>query len=276
MNTSRWYLSIAALTGILLIPGCWQPKQPVIAQTQAPAYDENLHTAMWGKKSKDLTPEEATYARSYHLSENDPEHAAHAIERLMALSDYEQTGPYLLELAHLYEHLENYPRAEKLFKEYKTIYPGNKQFKEACYHEIVAAHAQILPTNRDQKKTHETIEMIKNFLQEFPHDEEYTPLARGKLSDCYKILLKSELEKAQFYLNKYNYTEDPQVLISAYNRLVYAHKEVLPELVPYNQALAIVDEELGQLEKPSVITYDTQTLLYRFIQRIEQALIHHE
>lgn len=231
---------------VVLIPACrqqpYQTARPAIKHEYTSTELEQIKKNKPKKNIKDMTLPEALEAKTYYTALNQTEFVIKTLERIIALcTDHQILGDVMLELADLQLNLGNLEGAQKLYSDYKTLFPGSTYIKHARYQEIFAHYWDALDAERDQSKTQETIKLAQNFLEEFPHDDHFTPSVTETLKTCYTKLLESELHGIEFYLNKYHYADDQNALTAAKNRLAYVEKELLPH-IHHPQASAIATQ----------------------------------
>lgn len=221
------------------------------------------------KGIKHMTLEESVKARDYYRKVNDTELLIKALERVIALStDYKLTDEALLELADLQLEDKRFEAAQKLYRNYNTLYPGSSRREDAWYHEILAHQRDISSPDRDQSKTRETLALTKKFLEEFDEGKHNAEVERIQ-RECYKHLLKHELIVMHYYLKRYSYEELPAFLEAVRTRLVYSAQELLkpleteiPDFGPLrNQILLLPQQAAGLIDQ-----------IINLINKVEQKL----
>lgn len=135
------------------------------------------------------------------VASNQKDVAVKCIERLLQIcQDSTLLASLCIELADLKFDLSEYEVAIKLYTEFCTLYPGNKQVEYAEYRAILALELCTLSIDRDQTKTEETIARCKKFLTRTTfntYKDEVTIIQKR----CYQKLVESELQICHFYLN---------------------------------------------------------------------------
>ncbi len=221
---------------LLFLPGCWR-KQVVHSD-----YPDKVLTSP-SKHIKDMDVEEALEAKYYYEATNNTFLLTKVLERILAAStDHHILADVLLELADLELRDGQLENAQKHYQEYKTLYPGNRNYKKALMREIQSHYDAIDSADRDQAETHETITLIDEFLVDFDDQEEpdeiddikkepnYIQQAYDLRNTCYKKLIEHELFKVEFYCNKYTYEPNFSALKSARSHLQHIEKELLPHV----------------------------------------------
>ncbi|MFA6066223.1 MAG: outer membrane protein assembly factor BamD [Candidatus Babeliaceae bacterium] len=222
------------------------------------------------KNIKDMNIEEAQHARDYYQKTGHPDLVARALERIITLSsDHAISADALIKLADIQLEMNKYEEAQKNYKEFKTLYPGNILIAHAAYKELLAHQKEIKPVYRDQQKTREVIDLAELFLEEFPDDHKKDEVI-GILDECYKLLLEHDIMIVQFYITKYHLENNIKSLISAIKRLEYVKKRIIPHISnkqPYESAISTINAMLD--------TYDAQNptqQLHTVVELVEKSL----
>ena len=243
------------ISSIIVLSGCKKPPyeqtQPVIKHHYTQEKLDQIKKSKPANNIKKMTLEEAFQAKEYYRAVNETELLIKTLERITSLStDHQVLGDVKLELADLNLKMGNLEVAQKLYKEYRTLFPGSEHIKHACYQEVLANYWDTLDADRDQTKTQATITLGQNFLEEFPNDDLFAHTINDTLKTCYTKLLDSELHSVNFYLNKYNYSQNATALNAAQNRLAYIKKELLPHLNIADPRILTITAQIAQLEAP--------------------------
>jgi len=180
-------------------------------------------------KIKDMTREQAYKARLYYLWDENIEVAIKAIERILTLEDdQDNITQLMLELAHLHYAQQNYTAAQEIYDTFINLYPGNKYLEYAYYQALRCHYGNMLDQHHDQSETRATISCAQSYLDAFGTNGHYTEEVRNIRENAYLTLCLSELDRYDFYINKYTYTTQASSLRAAYYRL-----ESLYEQLPY-------------------------------------------
>lgn len=134
------------------------------------------------------------------VANNQKDVAVKCVERLLQIcQDSTLLAPLCIELADLKFDLGEYEQAIRLYTEFCTLYPGNKQIEYAEYRSIVALELCTLSIDRDQTKTEDTITRCKKFLvrNSFNTYKDEVSIIQKR---CYQKLVESDLQICEFYL----------------------------------------------------------------------------
>ncbi len=161
------------------------------------------------------------------------------LERMMPLcDDINKKAEDIIQLADLYLDKGLYEDAAKWYKEFTTLYPGNKNIEYATYKAIVCSSKTILSFDRDQTPTEQTIELADNFLERSDVFTQYADHVRDIRRNCYKTLADSECNVGSFYIKQGDYK-------AAQLRLEGIRKDWLFKLPELETELALLEVELG-------------------------------
>ena len=202
---------VAISLSIVSFPAC-------LKRTTEPTVTKNI---------QHMNLEEAQFASAYYKKTGHLDLSAKALERIITLStDHETSADALIRLADTHLELNKYEEAQKNYKEFQTLYPGNKLHTYAAYKEIIAHQKEIRPAYHDQAKTRQTIELCERFLEEF-QDDEHAQEIIGIKDAGYKLLIEHEVIIIQFYITKYHLEHNVKSLISAIKRLENLKKNII-------------------------------------------------
>lgn len=181
------------------------------------------------KGIKHTTKEEALSCKVYYKEHGNLELATKYLDQALIKSkDHDLRSDLILELADMHMELGNKDKASTLYAQYKTLYPGSSKIKYVLFQEILATYGEILLSSKDQTKTKEAIKLAQAYLEEFPDDIDHTDKVKDILEQSYIKLMRNELEIVSFYLQKYKYLPQQNVLKAAERRLTFLVKEYLP------------------------------------------------
>lgn len=170
---------------------------------------------------KDMKVEEALEAKEFYKSTDRYDVAIKCIQHILTESeDLDLLAKLNIELIQLYEKLGELEKAEKVAHDYQELYPGTKDLPLAAYYEIKLASKAILASDRDQKKTEETVDLAKKFLENFSNSPHVLAVQKILLS-AYEVLIEGEFGVINSYLNKYKITGNQGSLDAANKRLDY-------------------------------------------------------
>jgi outer membrane protein assembly factor BamD (BamD/ComL family) len=206
------------------------------------------------KGIKDTTLEEAMLCKNYYKKIEDYDLVSKYLEHALTLAkDHMLRSKLILELGDIYMKLEDKDKAEKMYNQYKLLYPGSPQINYVLYQEIVASYEDAGESTKDATKNKNTVKLAESYLKEFSNDEEHSERVKKMLEDSYFKLFKKEIDTADFYVKKYSYDPNERVLISAKKRIQKALKEYASH-VPNN-------EELLKLKTIEIPTEPTEAFL---------------
>jgi outer membrane assembly lipoprotein YfiO len=124
------------------------------------------------------------------------------IEQLLKLStDVTLIAEYLLELADAFFDDSQYQKSSLIYGQYCALYPGSAKQEYALYKSIASSFASMLPFDRDQSKTEETLTLTEAFLKQdhfSTHKDQVVEIQK----QCYQQLAASECNVCTFYLDK--------------------------------------------------------------------------
>jgi len=143
-----------------------------------------------------------------------------------------------MELADLFFDTGKLAKAEKLYAQFYTLYPGNESVEKAHYKAILCSFYLTLESDRDQSKTQETLTLANSFLDRKEIFKKHTQDVSSIQLKCYEKLCDSDINVTEFYLKR-GKSKD---LIAAQQRLDSLRKEFLdkvPSLEPRVLALEI-------------------------------------
>ena len=135
------------------------------------------------------------------------ERAIKYTERMIPLcKDLELIGKHMLELADLNFDCGNLEEAQKKYKEFVLLYPGDEKLHHALHKELLSSFYLSLDPERDQEKTHETVKIAETFLTRATADSSYYTEVLSIKKQCEERLFEKELLIAQFYLKQRSFS----------------------------------------------------------------------
>jgi len=235
--------------------------------------DKNPHTKKRGifsaKKSiSKLDYEELKIAKNQLVAEGNKEVVIKYIEKMVPLcTDLGELSSLMLELADIFFDLDYIAKAERLYKEFFELYPGDKKAEYAIYRAIVCSYTKTREYYRDQSKTQDTVELAKKFLDRKNVFTTYTKEVENILLSCYEKLLESEINIFNFYLTYENY-------IAAETRLKNIEKEFVPLLPSKEPLLLSLGCDLAEKQKnPELLAQRQAELEVRFPEYNKEKLL---
>lgn len=196
---------------------------------EAAASSEDPLTKALSKLVKSMNFEEALLAKKHYQKENDREMVIKCGERLLALGgNADVLQKTQLELAELFLERKKYTDAEKHAQSYLTYYPGAHDSKKAALIAIQATFHSQACSERDQKKTRDTIQLAQDYLENYPKDTENKDKILELLNKSYLKLVRSEMQIIETHLNTFNYSGKKQYLDAALKRFNLMKKNLVP------------------------------------------------
>ena len=93
---------------------------------------------------------------------------------------------------------KEYDDAEIVLDRFIRLYPGNKYAPYAYYLKAMCSYAQLSDPKRDQKKTQDALQALREVVSRFPHTA-YAADAERKINLTYDYLAAKELNVGRFY-----------------------------------------------------------------------------
>lgn len=212
------------------------------------------------KKKKNVRMSEMTYAelkeeKSKLIAKGNTEIAIKYIEKMVPLcSDLDELSDLMLEFADLLFDAGNLAKAERLYSEFSSMYPGHKKAEYASYKAIICSYWATLDHQRDQSKTKETIERAEAFLKHSSSFVTYGDQVDEILYACREKLLESEMAIFHYYLEREDY-------LAAQTRLENIEKEILPTLPAKEPVIISLACELATKQNNMTILEEKKTIL---------------
>jgi len=184
------------------------------------------------KRFGQLGYEELKKEKDRQIARGDHYLAIKYIEQMIPLcTDLGELSSIMLELADLLFKSELFVKAERLYKEFLSMYPGDPKAEYASYQAIVCCHKQTSDFFRDQTKTKEAIELAHEFIARkevfTTHLEDVVKI----LQTCQEKMMQSEMNVFNFYIKQGNF-------LAAQTRLDNIGKEYIP-ILPHNEPLIL-------------------------------------
>jgi len=250
--------ALIALVIIILAPGCAKkPYESVIKTKKEKTFKDKmaivkeqyvLTATKKHKRPKDLTLAEAVEDLAFFEETEQYDRMTRVLQRILALeTDQQKVGNYMLKLAKLQTSLGRLDEAQATYHSFRSLYPGHPKIKKALYRELLTHFWDILPPDRDQSRTENTVKLAQNYLEEFPEDTLYKDSVNTTLKICQKNLFEGEIVRARHYLAKNKYEPSEDTVMAAYQRLAYAEKELLPKIAPSDTVLAQLHQEFNTI-----------------------------
>src|SRR4030095_9035076 len=215
-----------------------------LPSTESPSYKKRMRKQNNKRKKEkkirtyqDMNYQELLAAKDRHIANNATTLAIKYLEQAMKLcNDITKLAEHLLELADLFFLDSQFHKAAHIYTEFATLYPGNDKMEYALYRAICSSYACILPSDRDQTKTEETVGLTEIFLLQdhfIIHKEEVKQIQM----QCYQQLATSECNVCYFYLTRERFT-------AAEKRLAKIRATWLPKLPAIETEIIALEEQL--------------------------------
>lgn len=139
------------------------------------------------------------------IKKNDHNGAIAHLEQIMTkYPDNQNIARYKMLLAESYFKEKSYAAAQEVYEHFNQFYPSDKRAEYSKYKSLLSMYYQTLPTDCDQTKTGETLQLCHEYLQN-PNFNRYRKDVLEKLTSCENKLLDKELYVFNFYLKHGNY-----------------------------------------------------------------------
>lgn len=264
------FLTLVPLASLLLCASCGNrdfsvkpKKNPYLAQNHSEKLDKTKMTpkeyqkkkralqrhryALFSKPVIDMTIAELQEAKDLSFADGEIKHGLHYLERIAAISDnLNQLRDLRLEIADLYFEMGDLEKAESLYSEFLTLYPGSKAIEYAEYKAILSSFYQTLESDFDQTKTKQTIQLAQSFLGN-TKNQHYAGDVVAVKKECLTTLFNSEVSIINFYLEKNKFDGAQQRLANL--------KEQFANLEGADTTMAALEYELTKkqgLELPAL------------------------
>ena len=165
----------------------------------------------------------------------------HLEQIMMRFPDDQNIARYKILLAEAYFKEKSYTAAQEVYEHFNQFYPSDKRAEYSKYKSLLSMFHQTLPTDCDQTKTQETIELCKEYLEN-QNFNRYRKDVTEKLAVCESKLFDKELYILNFYIKHGNYD-------AAHNRLKYIKGKFLATNKDLEARVLYHECKLAQKEK---------------------------
>lgn len=168
------------------------------------------------------------------------------LEHMFKLTETpEQIIYIMLEWAELLMKLEDYKRAEALFRDFVKLYPSNEYAEDAFKKAIECSWYQTSTYERDQSKTEETLQLIEEFnAREAVYSKKSIDQVLEIKTQCLTKLAQSNMYVAKHYIGLSKHR-------AAHKRLDNLRENDLPKVPSIEPQLLQLEIELAQVEHNS-------------------------
>ena len=204
---------------------------------------------------KNMTYEELKTTKDKHVADNNKELTIKYLEKMLPLcKDMNELKNLMLELADTLFDLGKLEKAEKIYAEFTTFYPGDAKIEYVTYHAILCAFYATLSSDRDQSKTKEAISLTEKFLERADIFKEYEKEVIKIQTECFAKLFESECNIINFYLNRGS-------LKAVEQRLTLLRKDLLPKLPQQEPIILTLECQLATKQKNNTLAAQKLTEL---------------
>lgn len=187
----------------------------------------------------DMDYDQLMVAKDLHVAKNNLPSAIKYVEQMMKLcGDITKLADHLLELADLLFQAGQIQKASRLYTEYATLYPGSEKMEYALYRAIYSSFTSILPSDRDQTRTEETVGLTEVFLLQ-DHFVTHRNEVKEIQQKCYAQLATSECSVCSFYITRDRFT-------AAEKRLNTIRSKWLPKLPTLETEVIALEAQLTE------------------------------
>jgi len=186
-RTDRFWLALGALALLLatVVSGCRSFQEEI--QVEILPEDELYQLGMEKFNAGEWDHAIAVFDRFERLYVNSDRIQEVRLKRADAHFNKDRRSGYILAKAEYQSFISLYPRYEKADYVWKQI--------------AICSFKQILPPNRDQTQTEQSINDFRAFLQKFP-DSEYVPEVRKELQEAYSVLAEHHVVVGMHYFRR--------------------------------------------------------------------------
>ncbi len=161
------------------------------------------------------------------------------LEQLLKMcTDITLLSEHLLELADVLHEDGQHQKASLVYTQYCSLYPGSAKQEYALYRSAISSFACILPIDRDQTKTEETLAITEIFLKQ-DHFKQYRDEVAHIQTKCYEHLAASECNICNFYITRNKFT-------AAEKRLTKIRSYWLPKLATLEPTIIAMESQLTE------------------------------
>jgi outer membrane assembly lipoprotein YfiO len=161
------------------------------------------------------------------------------LEQILKMcTDITLLSEHLLELADVLHEDGQHQKASLVYTQYCSLYPGSVKQEYALYRSAISSFACILPIDRDQTKTEETLAITEIFLKQ-DHFKQYRDEVAHIQTKCYEHLAASECNICNFYITRNKFT-------AAEKRLTKIRSYWLPKLATLEPTIIAMESQLTE------------------------------
>lgn len=205
--------------------------------------------------------EELVIAKNKQKEKGNTSAAIKYLEQMLKLcTDITLVAEHLIEIADLLYMDGQFQKAAVVYSQFCSLYPGSEKQEYALYRCIASSFACILPIDRDQTKTEETLALTQQFLKEdhfTTHKEDVIEIQ----TQCHEQLAASECSICNFYLMSGK-------LSAAEKRLSKIRSNWLPKLPTLEpEIIALETQLLEQKEMAELLRLSKAELAQKKVEK---------
>ncbi len=222
-------------------------------------------TSLLKKSPKQMNDDELQTAQKYALDHKLYDNASKIIERAIFVKGSEHQGNQdeevrilRLELADIHFEKGDFTRADNLYDEYLTLYPGcdKEQAEYVQYKKILCRFYACLKPDVDQSKTRRTIEITLSYLNKENGYAKYIDEVQKIQNTCFDHLFTHEANILTFYSKQGQKAEA---------RLRDLKKEFQPVMSQFEHRIIELEIALAQIEGDApLVTAKREELTAKF------------
>jgi outer membrane assembly lipoprotein YfiO len=225
-----------------------------MAEKQTPSKKRETQDAPKSVKKRnrtyvDFEYEELVQAKNVQRTKGNTHVTIKYLEQLLKVcTDLTLLSEHLLELADVLYEDGQHNKATLVYTQYCALYPGSAKQEYALYRSAISSFACILPIDRDQTKTEETLGITEVFLKQ-DHFKQYRDEVAHIQTKCYEHLAASECNICNFYIMRNKF-------VSAEKRLAKIRSYWLPKLATLEPTVIAMESQLTE-QKEKVLALQT-------------------
>lgn len=126
-------------------------------------------------------------------------------EMIRICENHAEKQELMLELGQYWFDRKEYKQAQRLYKDFKDLYPGSDHIGLVMRREIECSFAQLLSYDRDQTLTQDVLKLCSEFMERKQVFAEHVPAIVDIEKQCRQRLFEHEIGVAEFYLFRGNF-----------------------------------------------------------------------
>lgn len=228
-------------------------KEPVLRKAKATDGSEDTKKKR-NRTYIDFEYEELVAAKNVQKEKGNNYVTIKYLEQLLKLcTDITLLSEHLLELADVLYADSQYQKSSLVYTQYCSLYPGSAKQEYALYRSAICSFSCILPIDRDQTKTEETLAITEIFLKQ-DHFKQYRDEVAHIQTKCYEHLAASECNICNFYITRNKFT-------AAEKRLTKIRSYWLPKLATLEPTIIAMESQLTEQKDKALALQAPKTQL---------------